>query len=301
MKQRSSYSMNVPDMKMRMLHTAFGLMACYVLSGYAGQGTPQAGAKAEAAVPVVPEKIWDQYAQVFARDLTGPARAAERVAAFTQVMTNHPPVALVRLSPGQRSGFTAALFPPQHPRTPRLQGIRLPEGSVAMGAYLGEALRYAYELDPQFPQNRIIVPEELASVRYDYIDTMPQGRAALRQALKDKLGLVARREMRSNLILTVKRPAPGLHKHTEGGGDGATDFRIRNATMGELASRLSKLLGVTVTDQTQLSGGYDFTLNLRPGSTTDEIKKAILDQLGLQLTPAADGQQVEFLVTEKLH
>ena len=171
-----------------------------------------------------------------------------------------------------------------------------------MGTFLVEVLRYAYELgpNPKFPQNRIIVPEELASVRYDYIDTMPQGRDALRQALKDKLGVVARREMRSNLILTVKKPASGLHKHTDGGSDGATDFRIRNATMGELASRLSKLLGVTVTDQTQLAGGYDFTLNLRPGSTTDEIKKAILDQLGLQLTPATDGQQVEFLVAEKL-
>jgi len=282
---------------MKILLTTFGLMACCILN--AGEATPQAVSDAKTAAPVVPEKIWDQYSQVFARDLAGPERAAERVAAFTQAMTNHPPIVLVRLSPVQPSSIRAALFPRQPARTPRLQGIRLPEGSVAMGAFLGEVMRYAYELEPQFPQNRIIVPEELANVRYDYLDTMPQGgRKALRQALKDQLGLFATREMRSNLILSVKKTSAGLHKHIDGGEDAA--FRIRNGTMGELARRLSKLLGVEVTDQTQLAGGYDFTLNLRPGATSDDIKTAILEQLGLQLTPAADGQKVEFLVTDKL-
>src|SRR5215471_18247335 len=53
------------QMKMRIFHTAYRLMACCVLSGYAyaGQGAPQAGAKAEATTTVVPEKIWDQYSQ----------------------------------------------------------------------------------------------------------------------------------------------------------------------------------------------------------------------------------------------
>ena len=71
-------------------------------------------------------------------------------------------------------------------------------------------------------------------------------------------------------------------------------------TMGEVAGRLSKLLGVDVADQTQLAGGFDFTLNLSPGATTEEMKTAILDQLGLQLKAAAEGQQVEFLVAERL-
>src|SRR5262249_16492867 len=145
-------------------------------------------------------------------------RAAERVAAFAEVMTNHPPIVLVRLSPEQPSAIRAILSPPQHARTPRLQGITLPEGSVAMGSFLIEVVRYAYELGPQFPQNRIIVPEDLANVRYDYIDTMPQGPEALQRALKEQLGLVARREIRSNLVLSVKNPAHGLHKHI---GDGS--------------------------------------------------------------------------------
>jgi uncharacterized protein (TIGR03435 family) len=244
------------------------------------------------APAAVPEMIWEQYSQVFARDLSGPERATERAVAFAQVMTNHPPIALIRVSPVSR---------PASRVTGRLQGIRLPEGSVSMGAFLGQVLRFAYNLDPQIPQNRIIVPEDLANARYDFIDTMPQGgREALQQALKDQFGLVARRQMRTNLILTVKSPAIGLHKHTEDGGDGAAGFRSKNVTMGEVANRLSKLLGVDVADQTQLASGFDFTLNLRPGATTDEMKTAILDQLGLQLTAAADGQQVEFLVAERL-
>jgi hypothetical protein len=190
---------------LKILPVAVGLMACCVLNG-CSKATPQAAGNAKTSV--VPEKIWEEYSQVFARDLSGRARAAERVAAFSEVMTNHPPIVLVRLSPEQPSAIKAILSPPKHDRIPKLKGIQLPKGSVAMGAFLGEVVRYAYELGPQFPQNRIIVPEEFTTVRYDYINTMPQGSDALRRALKEQLGLVARREMRGNLILTVKiRPA----------------------------------------------------------------------------------------------
>jgi uncharacterized protein (TIGR03435 family) len=217
----------------------------------------------------------------------------ERAMAFVQVMTNHPPTALIRLSPVQRPGRGAM---------GQTSGIRLPEyGSAAMGAFLVQVLRYANDLDPQFPQSRIIAPEDLANARFDYIDTMPQGgRKVLQRALKEQFGLLARRVMRSNLVLSVKNPGVGLHKHTEGADNSGAGFRSKNVTMDEVANRLSKLLGVDVADQTQLSGGYDFTLNLRPGATTDETKTAILDQLGLQLAPAADSQEVEFLVAERL-
>jgi uncharacterized protein (TIGR03435 family) len=272
---------------MKMLHIAFGLITCCVLSSYAGDTATDAAGNTEAAQAVVPEKIWDMYSQVFARDLRGP----ERAVAFAQVMSNHPQLALIRLSPVQRPGLSV---------TGTLQGIRLPQGSVSMGAFLVQVLRYAYDLDPRFPQNRILVPEGLADARYDYIDTMPQGgREVLRLALNEQFGLVARQEIRMNLFLTVKEPAIGLPKHSEAGGDTAAGFRSKNMTMGDVASRLSKLLGVDVTDKTQLPGGYDFTLNLRPSATTDEVKTAILDQLGLQLIPAAESEQVEFLIAER--
>ncbi len=238
------------------------------------------------------EKIWEMYSQVFARDLSGPERANEREVAFAQVMKSHPPIALIRRSPVQRPGRSVI---------GRLTGIRLPEGSASMGAFMVQVLRYAYALDPEFPQNRIIIPAEMASTRFDFVDTMPQGgREALRRALKEQFGLVARREMRKNMVLTVKNPDAGLHKHSEAGSDGAGGFRSQNVSMEEVAKRLSKLLGVAVSDQTHLAGGYDFTLNLQPDASADEMKAAILDQLGLQLIPADDGRQIEFLIADQV-
>ncbi len=237
----------------------------------------------------VQKTIWDRYSEVFARDLRGQQLAE----AFAQVMTNHSPVALIRLSPAQRPG--------RPPVGGRPSGIRLPEyGSVSMGAFLGQVLRYAYDLDPQFPQNRIIVPSDLAYARFDYIDTMLQGgREVLQQAIKEQFGVVARKEMRGNLVLTVKNPDAGLHKHSEANGDGAANFKSHNVTMSELAKGLAKYLGVKVTDQTGLTGGFDYSLDMPYPPTPDDIRKAVQDQLGLQLTPAKDGEQFEFLVAEK--
>ncbi len=170
-----------------------------------------------------------------------------------------------------------------------------------MGDFLVPVLRYAYDLDPRFPQNRIIVPGDLAYARYDYIDTMPQGgREVLRQALKKQFGLVAKREMRRNLVLAVKNPAAGLHKHSEAGGDSTAEFTCHNVTMSALAKSLSKDLGVKVTDQTGLAGGFDYSLDAPYPPTPEDIRKAVEVQLGLQLTPAEDGQEIEFLVVDKV-
>jgi hypothetical protein len=58
-----------------------------------------------------------------------------------------------------------------------------------MGAFLGEFLRNAFDLDPEFPQNRIIVPADLAAARRGFVDTLPAGRREdLRRARKDHFG-----------------------------------------------------------------------------------------------------------------
>ena len=239
--------------------------------------------------------MWDQYSQVFALGLRGP----EERDAVIQVMMNHPPVALIRLT------HVARLRQTEASRAGRSQGMGTVQGHVEMGASLVPILRYAYGLDPKFPQNRIIVPGALAYSRYDYVDTMRQGgREELRRALKAQFGVVARREMRPNLVLTLKNPAAGgLHKHNDNSATGAGGFESSNITMAELANGLGKQLGVEVTDQTGLAGGFDYSLDVRNvpyPPTSDDIKKVLLDQLGLELTPAADNQQVEFLVAEKV-
>ena len=238
--------------------------------------------------PAVVEKIFGLYSQALA--LSDPPDEASTPAVI-QVMTSHPPMALIRRSqarqPGQRPAFG----------TKRLSGLGTRQGHVELRAFLGEVIRYAYGLDPAFPQNRIIVPLELQSDHYDYVDTMPQGgKEVLQRALKDQFGVVARREMRGNLLLTMKNPAAGLRKHAD---DGSTPTdRTVNMTMPQLADKLSKLLGVEVTDQTGLAGGFDFTLHPRSPSVED-MKAAVLDELGLELVPAADRQPIEFIVVEK--
>ena len=231
------------------------------------------------------DRVFDLYSQVFAQGLRGQA-AAEAVA---QAMKEHPPVALLRLSPVQRPFQLGAPT-----------SMRMPQGCVSMAAPLMIVLRYACDLDPQFPQNPIIVPAELEASRYDYVDTMKQGgRDALRKALKDQFGLAARRELRDNLVLTFKNAAPGLHKHTQQNDTRPGEYRTTNMPMADVAKRIGQLLGVTVTDQTGLVGGFDFTLNLTRPATTEDIKRAVSD-LGLELTPAPDNQAVEFLVVDKV-
>ncbi len=238
--------------------------------------------------PAVAAGIWDRYSQAFnqaqAQGLNGGSVAFHDE--IVQVMRDEPPVALIR--PAQLN----------EPAPGEAMGLGIPEGHVQMGTHLVEVLRYAYKLDPQFPQNRIIMPANLAAARYDFVDTMPQGgREILQRALKDQFGLVVSREMRENLFLTVKNPAAGLQKHAA---DGSNTSRSVNVTMAQIANRLGKLLGVKVTDQTGLDGGFDFTLNMPRNATPDDIRRAVLDQLGLKLTPAGDHQKIEFLVVEKL-
>jgi len=145
-----------------------------------------------------------------------------------------------------------------------------------------------------------------------FIHLFADGREVLQRALKNQFGLVARREMREMeaLLMTVKNPdATGLMKHpdTEGGGGfgsssqfGTGSMKGNNLPMAMVANQIGELLGVTVMDQTGLAGGFDINLTLPRNASPEDIKQAILDQFGLELTPGADKQQVEFLVAEKV-
>jgi hypothetical protein len=250
-------------------------------------GTAIVAVKAIRTPDPLAEKVWDLYSQAMADDRPG--------IAVIQVMTDHQPMAAIRLSQLKKPAASGGMGS----RRGRPMGIESKQGCLSMGVKLRAVLSYAYGgvpisgHGPGFPHNRIIVPADLADASYDFVDTMPRGggREVLRRALKDQFGLVARREMHDNLVLTVKNPAAaGLHKHTDGA----------NMTMVELANKLGEMLGVEVMDQTGLAGSFDFHLNLPRPSTADGIKRAILDQLGLGLSPRPDKQKVEFLVAEKV-
>ncbi len=228
------------------------------------------------------ENIWNAYAQVFAQGLRG----VELRDAIAHLMKSNPPVVLIRPSNVSRQMATT---------------LSTDEGCVGMGATAGEVFRYVSELSPQFPYNRIILPPELARSRYDFINTRPSdGKAILRKALQDQFKMIARHEMRHNLVLIVKKPdAPGLHKHVNGTSAANGNFRSNDVNMANFAQQLSRQFGVTVTDQTGLSGGFDFTLEIPTPPTPEQIRKALLDQLGLELSPSQDGNAIDFLVIER--
>jgi uncharacterized protein (TIGR03435 family) len=252
---------------------------------------------AQPATATASDEIWNQYYQVLADNTNNSTLGA----VGDHLMRSHPPMAAIRLTPMERR--SRAQF--RIPGVPgRASGWGTEHGHVALGMPLHMVLRYAYNLDPtNFPSGRIVMPPELADVpsaqspQYDYIDTMPKGgREKLQQALKDQWGLVVRREMRQNLALRVKTPgASGLHPH----GTAGNRFQANNVTMPRFAKELRLIFGVNVTDATGLEGGYDFTLDLPRPPKLEDLKKAIEDQLGLELTPATDDQGVEFIVVER--
>jgi len=241
------------------------------------------------------DKLLDHYSQAFqSRDRSARQTASQ---AIVQFVTKHPPMMAIRPTRLQSShgGGGSTVW-----------GIQ--KGAIAAGVMLPQVLRYAYGLDPDVPRYRIIVPPELATARYDYVDTMAQGgKEALQRELKERFGVVGRREMRlvDALALTVKNPdAPGLKRHADadaggfGSSFGGGRFEFNNRTMTDLANNLSEMLGEAVIDQTGLSGGFDCKL-LAAGNSPEDIKQAVLDQLGLELAPM-DKQPVEFLVAEKV-
>ena len=241
------------------------------------------------------DKVWDQYYQILTNNTSN--EPTERL--VDQLMRNHPPMAVIRLTPEERRRRAQFRIPGVRGQ---ISGLGNEHGHIAIGTPLQMVLRYVYDLDPtNYPQTRIIIPPDLEStsqpLKYDYIDTVPHGgREKLQQALKDQFGLVVRRETRSNLVLRVKTSgASGLHPH----GTAGNGFNASNVTMPALAKDLRRIFGVNVTDETGLTNGYDFTLDLPRPPTPDDLKHALEEQIGLGLTPATNDQGVEFIVVEK--
>ena len=139
----------------------------------------------------------------------------------------------------------------------------------------------------------------------------------LQAKLRSVLGVTAHREMRRTnvLALRVQNPTAGgikslsdetylLRPRNWEDLDGAYDlpgeiwFFDRPIT--DLIPFIERRLQIPVVDQTQLTNHYDFSVKW---SETDRrnntgMKKAILDQLGLELVPT--NMPVEMLVVERL-
>jgi uncharacterized protein (TIGR03435 family) len=150
--------------------------------------------------------------------------------------------------------------------------------------------------------------------RFDFISTLPKATGpALQAELKKKLGFVGHPEMRDMdvLVLKVRSPnAPGLRPAIDGNNDGSNrgHYYCDNSPISSdsgwypgITRFLEEYFGTPVIDQTGLTQNFhiDLKWDERGGQDPNHaaLKKALLDQLGLELVPAT--RPVEMLVVEK--
>jgi len=175
-------------------------------------------------------------------------------------------------------------------------------------------MSFAYDC----PSARVFFASGDPQKKYDFIANLPQDSdETLQRGLKNKLGLVARMEMRNADVLTLRVQipnAPGLQPPigriaggTERDGDG--DFQVYNEPISAqhpsmnftLTMALEGYFGMPVVDQTGLKQNFQIHLQWKvktdPQANQDAIKQALLDQLGLELV--STNMPIEMLVVEK--
>ncbi|MGH7951035.1 MAG: TIGR03435 family protein [Limisphaerales bacterium] len=179
---------------------------------------------------------------------------------------------------------------------------------VGIQQTLNNLLGAAYDVD----RYHVVFQTEPPVGNYDFIANLRGGveanRMALRQLIEKQFHLVGRKEMREAdvLVLTLKtRYAPGLQPNTSDSSDirnqhGAGYWRGFNLTSANVAGRIEIYLKMPVVNRADLPGRFDIDLKWDEqveGQNPDAFKEALLDQLGLELTPSREP--IEMLVVEK--
>jgi uncharacterized protein (TIGR03435 family) len=170
------------------------------------------------------------------------------------------------------------------------------------GITLKGALATAYGI----PAVRIVGPPWLNDTRYSLnavvgIDESDAFRPLLQQELNRRLGLETHVEVRpfEVFVLTAtdtsrlerapdSGPSTWISKH---------DVRMRNGSMGGLASALQGILGRPVIDETGIAGSY----NIEFGWGEDRVASvtaALRDRFGLRLTP--DSRDMDALIVDRI-
>jgi uncharacterized protein (TIGR03435 family) len=155
---------------------------------------------------------------------------------------------------------------------------------------------------------RTVFPAVLPQEKYDFIANLPTGSmAALQQEIKKQFGLSGSRQMHNTdvLLLTVKSHAPGL-KPAEGRGSvdnrfiGPGECSVQNQPLTGLAELLESYFEMPVIDRSGVTTNFDIDVHWDEQDyrkNPDGLKRALLDQLGLELVPAREG--IDMLIIEK--
>ena len=191
-----------------------------------------------------------------------------------------PPVLIVRATHfPESSGMATSVFE---------------DRAVGRNVGLSELLEAAYGL----PFTRMVLPPEFegpAQMRFDFLVTITNHpREEFQSEIAKQFGLIVRREIRAAdvLVLRVTNPdAPGLKNNND-----TNAYPLANHVR-----VMSGFFGKPVLDQTGLTGRYGFSPQLpRHGleAGREAYKKALLEQLGLELVPT--NMPIEMLVVEKV-
>ncbi len=172
------------------------------------------------------------------------------------------------------------------------------------GASLRSILANAYQVRP----HRIAAGEWADDMKYDIGVAMPsasqsQVRPLLQNALLAAFRIQVRRETQELDVLVLTAPdgqQAGLRDSASTGGNmprsEAGKFSAINMNLSGLANALEDRLNGIVVDETKLAGRFDLELHW-DAAHPESIKRAVQEQLGLELTPAK--RAVEMLVLEK--
>jgi uncharacterized protein (TIGR03435 family) len=185
---------------------------------------------------------------------------------------------------------------------------------VFVGATLADLIAWAYDADPI----RVILPDDAPKGNFDYLNTLPQPKNALREEIKKQFGLVVRREVRPTdvILLKASNPAKLNSLRTQGGnfacyGTGNGNIQMRyftNASLSLLAAQdVVGYFQKPCVDRTDPNAKYDFAFQWEePKGLTGEARRNALrpviekqiNQLGLELVPSRES--IEMLVVEKM-
>jgi uncharacterized protein (TIGR03435 family) len=195
------------------------------------------------------------------------------------------------------------------PMRPANQGgsIQAENRYMAKGVTVKELLETAYTS----PESRTIFPDGMPPERFDLMLTIPNHpREMLQDEIKKRFGLTAHREKRVEDVLILKvnnSDAPGIKVNTDLTGLNSSwmgsdhEDTIKNQHFEGFADSMEGVLNTPVLNQTGLNKRYDIHIKWQAQageSDKDAFKRALFDQLGLELVPSRSP--IEMLVVEKV-
>ena len=198
-------------------------------------------------------------------------------------------------------------------------------GAMGIAQPVGEIVRAAYQED----ETRTVITAEMPPGKYDFLaklvppqdprKSVPTDEAwakELQDLIRKQFGIIGRYENRETDVLVLKlnnpsiqgfKPANSLRKIMKVGKGAAIrpapgQFAAFNQPMDTLNSFLERRLNIPIVDRTEMTNNYDFVIKWDEADPkqpdNDALKKALANQLGLELVPSREP--IEMLVVEEV-